>query len=207
MIATRRWSLSELTPRYRRSKAENIPMAGSVLSIPPNLIMEYFGFLTVRLHIKRRTGARVKCCAQRKMGMRNDRNRTMGNSKCIRICPHTDGSRHCLHVGERFISTGLCRVFVRAGRVVASFNVWNMSNNAYIRLDGGGIGWAQALQAWACGLAQRVDMKPLLLKLTTEQPSQFMVRGRVAGIASARYTEHDYLCAQVREFSAVESAV
>ena len=99
-------------------------------------------------------------------------------------------------VGKSLIATGLCRIFARAGRRVAPFKAWNMSNNAYVCLDGGEIGWAQALQAWACGLEPCVDMNPLLLKPTTDQDSQLIVRGGVAGIA--RYAEQEYLRDQVR---------
>jgi adenosylcobyric acid synthase len=101
-------------------------------------------------------------------------------------------------VGKSLIATGLCRLFARAGRRVAPFKAWNMSNNAYVCLDGGEIGWAQALQARACGLVPSVDMNPLLLKPTTDQSSQLIVRGRVAGIASAQNAGQDSLREQVR---------
>jgi adenosylcobyric acid synthase len=74
-----------------------------------------------------------------------------------------------------------------------------MSNNAYVCLDGGEIGWAQALQARACGIEPSVDMNPVLLKPTTERTSQVIVQGRVWGTASARSFARDQLREKVRE--------
>ncbi len=101
-------------------------------------------------------------------------------------------------VGKSLVATGLCRIFARAGIRVAPFKAWNMSNNAYVCLDGGEIGWAQALQARACGLEPIVDMNPLLLKPTTEHSSQLIIRGRVTGTVFARHTDRDFLQEQVR---------
>lgn len=102
-------------------------------------------------------------------------------------------------VGKSLIVTGLCRSFFRAGIRVAPFKAQNMSNNAYVCLDGGEIGWAQALQAKACGLEPCVDMNPILLKPTTEQTSQIVVQGRVWGMVSAQSFDRDQLQAKVRE--------
>jgi adenosylcobyric acid synthase len=102
-------------------------------------------------------------------------------------------------VGKSLIVTGLCRLFRRAGIRVAPFKAQNMSNNAYVCLDGGEIGWAQALQARACDLEPCVDMNPVLLKPTTECTSQIIVQGRVWGTASARSVDRDHLREKVRE--------
>ena len=98
-------------------------------------------------------------------------------------------------VGKSLIVTGLCRLFSRAGIRVAPFKAQNMSNNAYVCFPTGEIGWAQALQAWACGLEPSVDMNPVLLKPTTERSSQIVVHGQVWKTSSA----YDFDRAYVRE--------
>src|SRR5436190_16040041 len=102
-------------------------------------------------------------------------------------------------VGKSLIVTGFCRLFYRAGVRVAPFKAQNMSNNAYVCLDGGEIGWAQALQARACGLEPTVDMNPVLLKPTSERGSQVIVQGRVWGNVSFRDFDRDSLREKVRE--------
>ena len=102
-------------------------------------------------------------------------------------------------VGKSLIVAGLCRLFSRAGVRVAPFKAQNMSNNAYVCLDGGEIGWAQALQARACGLEPSVDMNPVLLKPTSDRGSQVIVQGRVWGTVSARSFDRNRLQEKVRE--------
>jgi adenosylcobyric acid synthase len=102
-------------------------------------------------------------------------------------------------VGKSLVVTGLCRLFYRAGVRVAPFKAQNMSNNAYVCLDGGEIGWAQALQARACSLEPCVDMNPILLKPTSDHSSQVIVQGRVWGNASAHSFDRESLRERVRE--------
>jgi len=45
-----------------------------------------------------------------------------------------------------------------------SFQGQNMSLNAYVTASGGEDGYAQAVQAWASGIAPLVEMNPILLK-------------------------------------------
>ncbi|WP_363349999.1 cobyric acid synthase [Methylocystis echinoides] len=89
-------------------------------------------------------------------------------------------------VGKSLVVAGLARAFVRRGLKVAPFKPQNMSNNAAVTADGGEIGRAQALQARAARLAPSVDMNPVLLKPQGANGSQVVVRGRVAGQATAR---------------------
>ncbi|CAN0231935.1 unnamed protein product, partial [Chrysoparadoxa australica] len=60
------------------------------------------------------------------------------------------------------------------------------SNNAAVTSDGGEIGRAQALQAWACGLAPHTDMNPVLLKPETDVGAQVVVQGKRLTTAKAR---------------------
>ena len=89
-------------------------------------------------------------------------------------------------VGKSLVVAGLCRVFRNRGLAVRPFKPQNMSNNAAVTGDGGEIGRAQALQAWACGAPASVHMNPVLLKPQSQIGSQIVVQGKVRGTANAR---------------------
>jgi adenosylcobyric acid synthase len=80
--------------------------------------------------------------------------------------------------GKSLLTTALCAHAARAGIKVAPFKAQNMSNNARV-VDGGEIGSAQALQAWACGITPDVRMNPVLVKPEADTRSQVVRRGRV----------------------------
>jgi len=61
-----------------------------------------------------------------------------------------------------------------------------MSNNAAVTEDGGEIGRAQALQAWACRVPLSVHMNPVLLKPESDTGCQVVVQGQVRGPLLAR---------------------
>ena len=66
-----------------------------------------------------------------------------------------------------------------------------MSNNAWVTLDGGEIGRAQAVQSEACGLIPTVQMNPILLKPSGARGSQVIVLGQSQGhCAAAEYYRH-----------------
>jgi adenosylcobyric acid synthase len=89
------------------------------------------------------------------------------------------------HAGKSLLTTALCRILSRRGWRVAPFKGQNMALNAYVTASGGEIGHAQAVQAWAAGIAPRVEMNPILLKPQGDMTSQVILKGRVAGKVSA----------------------
>jgi adenosylcobyric acid synthase len=89
-------------------------------------------------------------------------------------------------VGKTVLVAGLCRLARNRGLKVRPFKPQNMSNNAAVATDGGEIGRAQWLQAFACGVDPSVHMNPVLLKPQSETGSQIIVHGKVFGTAKGR---------------------
>src|SRR5579862_9504808 len=102
-------------------------------------------------------------------------------------------------VGKSLIVAGLARAFTSRGMMVRPFKPQNMSNNAAVTADGGEIGRAQWLQAFAAGIEPSVHMNPVLLKPQSDRSSQVIVRGKVAATVSAR----DYQTLRATLLSAV----
>jgi adenosylcobyric acid synthase len=90
------------------------------------------------------------------------------------------------NVGKSMLVAGLCRAARLRGLTVLPFKPQNMSNNAAVTADGGEIGRAQALQAWACGADPSTDMNPILLKPESEVGSQVIVQGKRVATVKAR---------------------
>ena len=63
-----------------------------------------------------------------------------------------------------------------------------MALNAYVTLNGGEIGHAQAVQAWAAGVTPCVEMNPILLKPQGNMTSQVVLMGKAVGKVNA----HEY---------------
>ncbi|MDJ0844365.1 cobyric acid synthase CobQ [Crocosphaera sp.] len=89
------------------------------------------------------------------------------------------------HAGKSFITTAICRILARRGWHVTPFKGQNMALNAYVTTNGGEIGYAQAVQAWAAGINPRVEMNPILLKPQGNMTSQVILGGKAAGITTA----------------------
>ncbi len=90
------------------------------------------------------------------------------------------------NVGKSLLVAGLCRATTRRGLSVRPFKPQNMSNNAAVTSDGGEIGRAQAVQAWACKTPLTVHMNPVLLKPESETGAQVVVQGKRLTMAKAR---------------------
>jgi adenosylcobyric acid synthase len=90
------------------------------------------------------------------------------------------------NAGKTTVVTGLCRLLARRGVSVAPFKAQNMALNSTVTPDGGEIGRAQGIQAFAAGIEPDVAMNPILLKPTGERTSQVIVFGRPVGVLTAR---------------------
>ncbi|MDF0556330.1 cobyric acid synthase CobQ [Kamptonema sp. UHCC 0994] len=94
------------------------------------------------------------------------------------------------HAGKSLLVAALCRLLSRRGWRVAPFKGQNMALNSYVTANGGEIGYAQAVQAWAAGVAPWVEMNPILLKPQGDMTSQVIIKGRaVATVKATQYYE------------------
>jgi adenosylcobyric acid synthase len=82
------------------------------------------------------------------------------------------------HVGKSVTVAAICRCLVNRGIPVAPFKAQNMSLNSYVTQDGGEIGIAQAMQAYAARLEPQTEMNPILLKPKGDCVSQIVLFGR-----------------------------
>lgn len=96
------------------------------------------------------------------------------------------------HTGKSFLTAALCRILSRRGWRVSPFKGQNMALNAYVTANGGEIGHAQAVQAWAAGVAPRVEMNPILLKPQGDMTSQVILKGRAVGKVNASNYYSEY---------------
>jgi adenosylcobyric acid synthase len=89
------------------------------------------------------------------------------------------------HAGKSLLTAAICRMLSRRGWRVAPFKGQNMALNAYVTPNGGEIGYAQAVQAWAAGVVPWVEMNPILLKPQGDMTSQVIIKGKYVGRVSA----------------------
>ncbi|MDW6093990.1 cobyric acid synthase [Vibrio rhizosphaerae] len=93
--------------------------------------------------------------------------------------------------GKSVLVAGLCRVLYRRGVRVAPFKPQNMALNSAVTPDGGEIGRAQAVQAFAAGIEPTVHMNPVLLKPNSDTGAQIILQGKaVTNMEADCY--HDY---------------
>jgi adenosylcobyric acid synthase len=102
------------------------------------------------------------------------------------------------HVGKSVTVAAICRCLVRRGIGVAPFKSQNMSLNSFVTADGGEIGIAQAMQAWAARLSPTTDMNPVLLKPKGDCVSQVVLFGHPYKDVpiSEYYTETPFLLSE-----------
>ncbi|OYZ40418.1 MAG: cobyric acid synthase CobQ [Methylotenera sp. 24-45-7] len=81
--------------------------------------------------------------------------------------------------GKSTLVAALCRILYRRGQRVAPFKPQNMALNSAVTINGGEIGRAQAVQAFACGLEPHTDMNPVLLKPNSDTGCQVIIHGQV----------------------------
>lgn len=93
--------------------------------------------------------------------------------------------------GKSIIAAGLCRLLAQQHVSVAPFKPQNMALNSAVTREGGEIGRAQALQAYAAGLESRNDFNPVLLKPESDCGAQVIVQGKVVSQMQAK-AFHDY---------------
>jgi adenosylcobyric acid synthase len=94
------------------------------------------------------------------------------------------------HAGKSLMTAAICRLLVRQGHRVTPFKGQNMALNAYVTAEGGEIGHAQAVQAWAAKIEPQVAMNPILLKPQGDMTSQVILMGQSAGrVGAAEYYE------------------
>lgn len=96
------------------------------------------------------------------------------------------------HAGKSMLTAALCRMLARRGYRVSPFKGQNMALNAYVTQEGGEIGHAQAVQAWAAGIEPRVAMNPILLKPQGDMTSQVILHGQAVGRVGAADYYRDY---------------
>jgi len=96
-------------------------------------------------------------------------------ARALQICGTGSG------VGKSVIAAALCRIFLQDGYSVTPFKSQNMALNSFVTEDGGEIGRAQAIQAYASKIKPTVDINPILIKPTRDTRAQVILLGKPVG--------------------------
>ena len=89
-------------------------------------------------------------------------------------------------VGKSVTVTAICRILKKIGEKPVPFKGQNMSNNAWVDLNGGEMAYSQALQAFASGVTPTSFMNPVLLKPNGNSTSEVIHLGKSKGITTAK---------------------
>jgi len=95
-------------------------------------------------------------------------------------------------VGKSITVTAICRILRDLGEKPVPFKGQNMSNNAWVDLEGGEMASSQALQALASGIIPNSDMNPILLKPQGDSISEVIHLGKSVGTTTARNYYQDW---------------
>ena len=94
-------------------------------------------------------------------------------------------------VGKSITVTAICRILKDAGEIPFPFKGQNMSNNAWVDMEGGEMAFSQAIQAFASGKIPSSEMNPILLKPQGDSTSEVIHIGKSVGITTAKnYYKH-----------------
>ena len=88
--------------------------------------------------------------------------------------------------GKSLITTAICGLLRSKGENPLPFKGQNMSNNAWIDINGGEMAYSQAVQAWASGISPICSMNPILLKPQGDCISEIIHLGKSVGITKAK---------------------
>ncbi len=94
--------------------------------------------------------------------------------------------------GKSLTVTAICRILKNSGEEPIPFKGQNMSNNAWVDLEGGEMAYSQALQAFACGINPSAVMNPILLKPQGNSLSEVIHLGKSIGITTAKNYYQDW---------------
>ena len=89
-------------------------------------------------------------------------------------------------VGKSITVTAICRILKDLDEKPFPFKGQNMSNNAWVDLEGGEMAFSQAIQAFASGRIPTSEMNPILLKPQGDSISEVIHLGKSVGITTAR---------------------
>ena len=89
-------------------------------------------------------------------------------------------------VGKSITVTAICRILRDLGENPFPFKGQNMSNNAWVDVEGGEMAFSQAIQAFASGKIPSSEMNPILLKPQGDSTSEVIHLGKSVGITTAK---------------------